>query len=111
MKNLPKEKILASTSNYFQNLGKAKDIFKYGLTIKFEEYLNSAKGYDLLKEIFTFRHRIVHVDPLLTMLNELNIKDNPKFSTNQVMPALDLFDSFINNLHGATLKLKNVKNR
>jgi hypothetical protein len=59
--------------------------------------------------LFDFRSRIVHVSPLLGMVNEFNVpSEEPLFSTNIVSDALELFDKFLTNLQEATLKLKRV---
>ena len=58
-----------------------------------------------IKEIFQFRHRIIHVDPLLTMLNN-HLTREPIFSTSVVKTAISDFNDFIELLHKKTLENK-----
>lgn len=104
---LTKEEILRPQTNYFQQFnGSCKKIYKLGIGIKFGELVGS-QGINMLKRLFKFRGRIVHVSPLLTMINEFEVpKEKPIFSANIVKEALDLFDKFINELHKVTLKLR-----
>ena len=103
-KGFSKEEILNPTANYFQNFDTAKNIFKLGLEIKFGDIFSSHK-IENIKKIFKFRHRIVHTDPLLTMINEFEInKNEPIFSTKIAKPSIIKFHEFIEKLHNETLK-------
>lgn len=104
---LSKEEIFKPQANYFQNIeGSCREIYSYGVGIKFSILLDSNDSYKL-KQLFKFRHRIVHVSPLLTQVNEFQVpKEAPIFSAKIVNESLGLFNEFINNLHKETLKLR-----
>lgn len=104
--NLSKDKILNPLSNYFQNFTTAKEIYNFAFQIKFGDIITNSSDLDTLKKIVKFRSRIVHSDPLLDMINEFDVpKSKPRFSINEVIPALRIFDGFIEDLHVQTLRL------
>ncbi|MDP3991785.1 MAG: hypothetical protein Q8P66_02745 [Candidatus Colwellbacteria bacterium] len=103
---LVKEKLEKRKENFQDFDGYCKDIFKFGYGIKFSG-LVSSNEFDRLKQLFTFRSRIVHASPMISMVNEFEVpKEEPIFSTNIVNDALILFNYFINRLHEETLKLR-----
>lgn len=104
--DLSKEKILDPLSNYFQNFTTAKKIYNLAFKIKFGDIITNSNNLDTLTKIVKFRNRIVHSDPLLVIINEFDVpKSKPRFSTNEIIPALKIFDSFIESLHVQTLRL------
>lgn len=103
---LVKEKLEKSKENFQDFDGYCKDIFKFGYNIKFFELVKPDE-FIRLKQLFVFRSRIVHVSPMISMVNEFEIpKEEPIFSTNIINEALALFDKFINELHKASLELR-----
>jgi hypothetical protein len=99
-------KLKETKENYQDFDGYCKDVYKYGFGILFSN-LVKMNEFSRLKQLFSFRSRIVHASPLITMVNEFKVPaEEPLFSSNIVKDALDLFDKFISNLHKATLKLK-----
>lgn len=100
------EKLSRRKENFQDFNGYCKDIYKYGYNIKFSD-LVSSQEFDALKQLFTFRARIVHASPLITMVNEFKVpKEKPIFSTNVGDESLKLFNMFIDKLHNETLKLR-----
>lgn len=93
----------------FGNYDDCKDAFNKGYGVKFPEDL----GIDSLviqrvKEFIGYRHKIVHVSPLQSMLNfyEVPFKE-PIFAKKEtIQVAREVFSTFIEGLHKATLKLR-----
>ena len=99
-------KLVGKKENFQDFDGYCKDIYNLGFGIKFGELANFNE-LSQLKQIFTFRSRIVHASPLLTMVNEFKVpSEKPVFSNEIVQSSLELFDKFINKLHRATLNLR-----
>lgn len=93
----------------FQNYDHCKSAFNKGYGIKFGDHLGvSNVVLGELQRLIGFRHRIVHISPLLGMLNQDRVPpEEPVFSNVQyAQTALATFDSFIKGLHSATLRLR-----
>lgn len=91
----------------FGNYDDCKTAFNKGYGIKFGELGVSNKNLEELKTLIEYRHRIVHVSPLIGMLNQERVPpEEPVFSTNYVRNAIEISKSFIESLHSATLKLR-----
>ncbi|MAO10951.1 MAG: hypothetical protein CMC07_08740 [Flavobacteriaceae bacterium] len=94
----------------FQNFNDLKKAFKktYGLT------LTSAKIDSSLivpiKKYLVYRHRIIHVSPLMGLLNQPDVPpDEPVFPKESLKrEALGVFNEFITLFHNATLKLEKL---
>jgi hypothetical protein len=92
----------------FQSYEESKRAFNKAYNIKFGEVGISSDQLDYLQRLMRYRHRIIHVSPLLGIMNQSEFPpEEPIFSNkNLLLKATQCFDSFINNLHEATLKLK-----
>lgn len=93
----------------FQDFTRCKRLYNKAYHIKFGEDLNLSS--QLLEEVQRFikaRHRIVHVTPLSPMIFEPGKMDDEAMDA-RVERATRAFDTFINELHAATLRLRPVK--
>ncbi len=93
----------------FQNFERCKIAYKQAHGLGFGEDLgisNSVLGD--LQRFIGYRHRIVHVSPLVTILNQEKVPpDDPVFPKRELVErAIQVFDEFIQALHRATLKLR-----
>jgi hypothetical protein len=104
----PVQQVLADRIN-FQDFDKANRAFNRGYGIRFGELAAvSSQDIEQLKKLIRYRHRIIHVSPLLGMLNAAEVPpENPYFSnkTNAEL-ALKSFNDFISTLHAKTLTLR-----
>jgi hypothetical protein len=90
----------------FQDFARCKRLYNKAYHIKFGEDLNLSS--QLLEEVQRFiraRHRIVHVTPLSPMIFEPGKMDDEAMDA-RVERATRAFDTFINELHAATLRLR-----
>ena len=101
------EEILARGMINFQNYERAKTAFNKGYGIKFGELGVSSDKLGAIQRFIRYRHRIVHVSPLLGILNQADVPPSEP-----VFPKLELardaaadIDRFLNLLHERTLKL------
>jgi hypothetical protein len=101
------EEIIQNKVN-FQSYDECKRVYSKAYGIRFGELgLNSDELTNLQKTI-QFRHRIIHVSPLLSIVNQSEVPpkepifSNKDFAKNSIV----LFDKFIQLLHKATLNLK-----
>lgn len=101
------EKIIEKRIN-FQSYEECKRAYNKAYGIKFGEIGFSASELQLLQRIIRYRHRIIHVSPLIGMLNQPEVPpDEPEFSNREfASKAIKCFDFFINKLHETTLSLK-----
>ena len=99
--------LLAKQIN-FQNYEKAKRTFREGFAVRFDQLGTSGEDLGRLKRTISFRHRIIHVSPLLGMLNGESVPpEDPVFSNRELAEtSIELFDTFITKLHEATLRLR-----
>lgn len=96
----------------FQNYDRCKTAFNKGYGIKFGEDLGVSNSIlEDLQRIISFRHRIVHINPMLGMLNQGKVPpEEPIFpKRDYAEKALNVFDNFIQALHKSTLKLRPVE--
>jgi len=92
----------------FQNFDHLKRAYKTAYGIKIGELSLGAETLSQLRQFIRYRHRVVHVSWLLTMLNEENVPtEEPIFMKSEtVEQALTCFDEFVQALHQATLRLR-----
>jgi hypothetical protein len=94
----------------FQNYTECSKAFFQGYGIKFDE-LGGITSQDIheIKKMINYRHRLIHVNPLITMLNELNIPpETPIFISKDLADKTEnLFDKFITSLHTKTINMLN----
>lgn len=105
----PAKKLISQGRIDFQNYDRCKTAFNKGFGIKFGESLGvSNKLLEELQRLIGFRHRIVHVSPLLGMLNQDRVPpEEPVFPNRQYADkVVKIFDEFIRGLHAATLRLR-----
>lgn len=94
----------------FQNFDDIKKAFNsgYGLTLKMADI--DSRLIVPIRKFLIFRHRIIHVSPLIGLLNQVEVPfDEPVFPNEKLrVEALNIFDEFIQLLHVATLKLSST---
>ena len=103
------EKIARSRIN-FQNYDDCKRLYNKAYGVRFGEMGIQDTQLDLLKKLIKFRHRIIHVSPLLGSLNlhEIPVTE-PIFSNNELLKnATNCCSHFVSKLHEATLRLKRL---
>ncbi|MBE9482139.1 MAG: hypothetical protein IMY88_00475 [Chloroflexi bacterium] len=93
----------------FQNYDRCKSAYNKAYGIKFGEMkgITSILLEDI-QRIIGFRHRIVHISPMMGMLNQGSIPlEEPIFPKREYAEkAINLFNDFVNCLHSATLSLR-----
>jgi len=106
--SISQQHMLAQRIN-FQNYDNSKSAFNRGYGIKFGE-LSPISSQDLqeLQKLIRYRHRIIHVSPLLGLLNFPECPpEAPVFSNKATAEAAIVrFDIFIRALHEKTLELR-----
>ena len=105
----PARKLVEERRINFQSYDNCKAAFNKGYGIKFGVDLNiSNTVLEELQQLIGFRHRIIHVSPITAMLNEDRVPpEEPVFSKAEyAQEALATFDSFVQALHSATLRLR-----
>jgi len=105
----PTRKLVDQNRINFQNYDRCKAAYNKGYRIRFGEDIGVSNI--LLEEVqrlIEFRHRIVHVSPLLGMLNQGHVPpEEPIFSNREYAErAVEAFDDFIQGLHATTLRLR-----
>ncbi|KAF2956231.1 hypothetical protein [Marinitoga sp. 38H-ov] len=97
--------IIADEKINFQNYKENKKAYRKAYNIKFSEIGIKSEELSFLQQIIRFRHRIIHVSPFISMLNQPEVSpEEPIFSSKElVRKAMECFDKFINNLHQTTL--------
>lgn len=91
----------------FQNYENCKRAFNKAYGIRFGEIGLDGDTLASLQRYIEYRHRVVHVSPLLGLLNQRDVpREEPVFSNKRFAEqAASCFDRFITTLHEATLKL------
>lgn len=105
----PTRKLVNQGEIDFQNYERAKVAFNKGYGIRFGKNLGvSNMVLQELQRVISFRHKIVHVSPMLGMLNQEQVPpQEPIFANRQYAEkAMSTFDGFVQGLHGATLRLR-----
>jgi hypothetical protein len=93
----------------FQNFPNSKRAYNRGYALKFGNDLGlTSQSLDRIQRLLDYRHRVVHVSPLIGMLNQPEVPPNePEFSNRAFAEsAMSDFDDFITALHDATLRLR-----
>jgi len=105
----PARKLVEERRINFQSYDNCKTAFNKGYGIRFGVDLDiSNTVLEELQQLIGFRHRIIHVSPITAMLNEDRVPpEEPVFSNAKyAQDALTTFDSFVQALHSATLRLR-----
>jgi len=92
----------------FQNYEDIKKAYNKAYGLKIGEIGINSKDLQLLRRLINYRHLIVHVSPLIGMLNQSKVPpEEPVFPNKELREeAIRCFDLFVTNFHEATLKLK-----
>ncbi len=92
----------------FQNYQKCKLAYNKAYAITFGDLGLQSLTLEKIKKFILYRHRIIHISALLGMLNQPEAPpDQPVFPKKELaVEAIREFDSFIEKLHEATLKLR-----
>ncbi|UUV17355.1 hypothetical protein NRK67_00515 [Fusobacteria bacterium ZRK30] len=103
------EELITNMVN-FQSYQECKQAFSKSYGIKFGEIDYTANLLENLQKIIKFRHKIIHVSPMLTIINEEEVpKEKPIFSNKDYAEkSINTFNEFIQKLHNTTLKLQRV---
>jgi len=104
------QKIIEKRKIKFQNFKYCRTAYNKAYGIKFSEIGVPPNDLQLLQSVIRYRHQIVHVSPLLGVLNQSEVPpEEPVFSNREFgNDALKCFDTFIAKLHGATLHLRRL---
>jgi hypothetical protein len=100
--------LLASALN-FQTYDNCKNAYRAGYGIRFADLPDvGSEDIRTLKQTISFRHRIIHVSPLIGLLNQPYVPpQEPVFANRALADAsIELFKRFVAALHQATLDLR-----
>ncbi len=92
----------------FGNYDNCKRAYSTAYNISFGKDLNvSNQLLEFIQQIILYRHRIVHISPMIAMLNQGQVPPKePVFSKTELgQESLNKFDEFIHALHQATLNV------
>jgi len=92
----------------FGNFDDCKRAYSIGYRISFGSDLGiNNQVLEFIRRVIEYRHRIVHVSPMIAMLNQGCVPpEEPVFSKMELgQEALEKFDRFIRSLHQVTLKV------
>jgi len=100
--------LLAAQKINFQSFKECKRAYNKAYGIKFGNIGCENSTLMKINKYLLYRHRIVHVSPLL---GTLNLKETPPeapvFPSNELITdAISCFDELINNIHQASLKIR-----
>lgn len=92
----------------FQSYNKAKKAYSKGYGLEFADLKLEQSSLEMLGRLLRIRHRIVHVSPLLSVLNEEDLPAAQPIFPNKVFRsrAVECFKSFIAAMHASTLALR-----
>lgn len=104
--NISLLELLARRIN-FQNYEKAKRAYNRGFGLRFGEVATS-QVLDEVQRLVGYRHRIVHVSPMLALLNQERVPPEEPIGSTRALAARGMltFDGFISSVHEATLRLQ-----
>ena len=102
------QKLIEAGKINFQSYDQVKRVYKRAYGIKLGEIGVSSQTLDELQRMIGYRHRVVHVSPLLGMLNEDKVPpDEPVFASLSLADrARECFARVVLALHEASLKLR-----
>jgi hypothetical protein len=91
----------------FQSFDEAKKAYTKTYSLKFGEIGISGSEIDRLRTLLRYRHRIVHVSPMLSVLNlPFSPEIEPEHANDALArEAINVFSRFIDQLHSKTLEL------
>jgi len=91
----------------FQDYDQSKRSFKVAYGIRFGDLALTSQHLNRLQQMIRYRHSIVHVSPLLALLNQDAVPPaEPEFSNSGLAAeCIETFQAFIHALHGGTLQL------
>ena len=91
----------------FQNYKKVKEAFSRGYRLKLGDLMSSTL-LERIQRLLDYRHRVVHVSPVIGLLNQDRVPpEEPVFSNSAFAhAAVASFDEFIGALHAGTLRLR-----
>ena len=91
----------------FQDYDQSKKSFKAAYGIRFGDLDLTSQHLNRLQRIIRYRHSIIHVSPLLGLLNQDAVPpEEPEFSNaGLATDSIGVFQGFIQALHKATLEL------
>jgi hypothetical protein len=92
----------------FQDFDTCKRVYKRAYGVKFGSDLGvSSQLIERVRRLLSYRHRIVHVSPLIGLLNQPNVPpEDPEFSNHAfARSAASEMGEFVESLHAATLRL------
>jgi hypothetical protein len=95
----------------FQNYGECKSAFNKVYGLKFGSLDCSSETLSSVQAYIQYRHRIVHVSPLLGLLNESEVPPKePVFPSKETAEdAITCFANLVDAIHAATLALRPAK--
>ena len=101
---------VADSKINFQNFDRCKSAYNKAYGIRFGEIPQAKEEIESVREFIGYRHKIIHVSPLLAMLakpgDEAGSKNVVFAKAETATRARKSFDAFINALHNATLQLR-----
>jgi hypothetical protein len=100
--------LISRGSINFQNYENVKSAFARAYGIKLGEIGVASEILDRLQRLIRYRHRVVHVSPMIGILNNSDVPpEKPEFTNRALaMEALDCFNHVIRQLHLSTLSLR-----
>jgi hypothetical protein len=103
--------IIAQEKINFQNFDECKKAFNKAYNLRFGDIIEDTNKINELRQFIKYRHKIIHVSPLETILNNNNPSEDTVFSSKDLASeAIDIFSFMINKIHNASLKLRNEDN-
>ncbi len=100
--------VAASARINFQNFDDLKKAFRSAYGIKIGEIGLPSETINEIHQLIRYRHRIVHVSPLLTFLNQDNVPPEEPVFANRALAdkATAAFGCLVDSLHKATMTLR-----
>jgi hypothetical protein len=99
---------LDSLNINFQNFDSLKSAFKASYNLKVGEIGVGSSRIAEVRTLIKYRHRVVHVSPLIGVLNESQVPpEDPVFANKELaVKAENAFDELVTSLHAATIRLE-----
>jgi len=100
--------VVNGTRINFQNYDDLKRVYRAAYGIKLGEIGVDSQTLSELQELIGYRHRVVHVSPLLGMLNSDRVPPEEPVFANRMLAdrAVKCFSKIVEALHQATLELR-----